>query len=127
MKNVRFACALLGLLLCFNMNINAHKRYKERIKIREQCKWQTRSPHEPFFDIYTLSGKGLEINTRENMQTTLRIEDPQGGVIYINVVYLDSAQPTVIDLNYAPEGTYTLYLYNDYIEAEGTFYFDNEN
>lgn len=125
MKDVRFVCSLLGLLLCFSININAHKRYKEHIKLREQFKRQTRSPHEPFFDIYTLTNKSLEINTRENMQMTLRIEAPQGGIIYINVVYLNSTQPDVIDLNYAPRGTYTLYLYNDYIEAEGTFYLDN--
>lgn len=125
MKDVRFVCSLLGLLLCFSININAHKRYKERIKSREELKHKTRSPHEPFFDMYTLSDKSLEINTRENMQTTLRIEDPQGGIIYLNVVYLDSTRPTIIDLNYSPEGTYTLYLYNDYIEAEGTFYLDN--
>ena len=124
MKNVRFTCTLLGLLLCFSININAHKRYKEHIKLREQRKWQTRSPHEPFFDIYALNNKSLEINTRKNMQTTLRIEDPQGGIVYINVVYLDSTHQTVIDLNHAPEGTYILYLYNDYIEAEGTFYLD---
>lgn len=88
---------------------------------------QTRSPHKPFFDIYTLNGKSLEINSRENIQTTLRIENDQEETIYINVVYLNSTLPTIINLSYAPEGTYTLYLYNDYVEAEGTFHLNNEN
>lgn len=126
MKNIRFVCTLLGLSLFFSIQAGM-QRHKERIQVKERRMPQTRSPHEPFFDIYTLYGKSLEINSRENMQATLRIENIQGETVYINVVYLDSTLPTIINLNYASEGTYTLYLYNDYVEAEGTFHLNNEN
>lgn len=125
MKDFKFALILLLSLTMFAFQLNAKKNYKKLIYLQKEWKRQTRAPHEIPLEVYLIGNQQLEIQSTDISPLKINIKNDEGNIVLTNMVYLNNFQPVIVDLNSLTNGTYILYLYNDYIEAEGTFYLDN--
>lgn len=95
------------------------------IYLQKEWKRQTRAPHEIPLEVYLIGNQQLEIQGTDISPLKINIKNDEGNIVLTNIVYLNNFQPVIVDLNSLTNGTYILYLYNDYIKAEGTFYLDN--
>lgn len=121
MRQLKLICIAL-LVAMVTLQSIAQSNHKKIINLKKEWKTQTRAPQNISLQAFLTESQQLEIQCQNNICLTMHIYNSQNETILTSIICLNLSQPSIVDLKNLPKGEYILYLHNDNIEAEGSFY-----